>query len=303
MWIALLLAALAAAAGVGHDINVDRNTSDRRNYQSNKIADKYGIDQSSAEYIYDEFQGTPFKVFDPNTWGKRQTTDYDSLDRYYQDYLKWKDEVGDMPMAPDVDTIMAQAEQTIDAENAQLNDLYDQTFNRSNEALQQELLDNSAAFSDYRNQLLTNEAMQQQAIAGSTRYELDRQQRNAISRGASAAQRLVSNINAQLGLQAQSAQQSLNTSNALAQQLLAHRQAQAGLRNSYIDAMNNRDMQRANLIQGSAERRTNYQNQLYNQAYNNYEAKKDAWEDRINAYGGDNPFIDVHRRQALQNSL
>ena len=172
----------------------------------------------------------------------------------------------------------------IDAENRQLLDLYDNTLNRTSESLQQELLENNAAFSDYRNQVLTNNIMSQQAIAGSTRYELDRQQRNAITRGASAAQRLVANINTQLGTQAQSAQQSLNTSNALAQQLLAQRQAQSSIRQDYTNALNNYTNNKASALQGNAERRLSYAQGKVGWAQEKNQYARDAWNDRVSNY-------------------
>ena len=92
------------------------------------------------------------------------------------------------------------------------------------------LLKDYFEMNDYVNQLLSNQAQATNAIAGSTRSELQRSQRNAISRGATAAMRLVSNINTELGLQNKAAQQSLDTSNNLAQMLLTQRQSAAQLR-------------------------------------------------------------------------
>ena len=127
--------------------------------------------------------------------------------------------------------------------------------------------------------------MQQQAIAGSVRFELDRQQRNAITRGASAAQRLVTNINTQLGLQAQSAQQSLDTSNALAQNLLAHRQAQQGLRQDYFNARNQYNRDVASTISGQAERRLAHGRAAKGNAIDDNEYAYQAWEQRLNNSG------------------
>jgi hypothetical protein len=168
--------------------------------------------------------------------------------------------------------------------------------------MQQQLAENQQAFADYRNQVLTNDAMNQQAIAGSTRYELERSQRNAIIRGASAAQRLVANINTQLGMQSKAAQQSLDTSNALAQQLLAHRQAQAGIRSDYMNMMNQDAMNRAGVIKGSAERKNQYaQAQVgYNMDKNQY--ARDAWNDRVSDYfSGNSVGEGIYRRQYGSN--
>ena len=216
------------------------------------------------------------------------------------------DTIGEMPKdltADDYAKIQQDAYDEIDAENRQLLDLYNSTFQNNSSALKEELLENSAMFGDYRNQILTNEAMRQQAIAGSTRFELDRQQRNAITRGASAAQRLVSSINAQLGLQAQSAQQSLDTSNALAQNLLAHRQAQQGVRNSYLNAQNQYNQNVASTISGQAERRFNYGEGRKEGAYNDYQRSWDAWNNRVDDYfHGDSFGADLYRNSYGRNN-
>lgn len=188
----------------------------------------------------------------------------------------------------DYDKAEADAYAEFDKEQRQLLDLYEQSMSNTKSQLENEMLENSAMFGDMRNQMLTNEAMRQQAIAGSTRFELDRQQRNAIVRGASAAQRLVANINTQLGLQAQSAQQSLDTSNALAQNLLAHRQAQQNIRNSYLQAQNNYTNQVASTIQGSAANRFAYGQARKQGALNDYQAKYDIWDRNASDYFGDN---------------
>lgn len=229
------------------------------------------------------------------------TFDKDDLDAELAKLQAAYDELGyapEMLSSDQLKEIEEGAYADIDAENRQIFDLYDRTLNRTTDALQQNLMENNAAFSDYRNQLLTNDVMNQQAIAGATRFELDRQQRNAITRGASAAQRLVANINTQLGMQAQSAQQALQTSNALAQQLLAHRQAQAGIRQDYTNALNQYDMNRANQLSGQAERRMNYaQGKMdFNLQKNQY--ARDAWNERVNNYfQGDSTGAGIYRQQ------
>ena len=207
-----------------------------------------------------------------------------------QEMDSWTDIVGDAPELPNVDDYYQEALDTINKENATLESIYNDIYNNDRTNLEKALNDNNAMFNDYRNQLLTNEAMQQQSIAGATRYELDRQQRNAISRGASAAQRLVTNINTSLGLQAQSAQQALNTSNALAQNLLAQRQAQQGIRSDYMNAQRDDSLRRADLIKGNSERVTNYQNMKLGQAMDAYDIKNQAYNDRLSKVSGTNPW-------------
>jgi hypothetical protein len=215
------------------------------------------------------------------------SSDYKALENELNKLRTAYDELGEAPdrlSTDDIESIRKQAYAEIDAENQKLLDLYNQTFENSGNLLNNELNQNAAMFNDYRNQILTNEAMRQQALAGSTRFELDRQQRNAITRGASAAQRLVANINAQLGMQAQSAQQSLDTSNALAQNLLAHRQAQQGIRNSYMNAQNTYNQNMANLYSGQAERRFGYGQSKVEAADSDRERAYQSWLDRRDDY-------------------
>lgn len=315
MWIAALIAAALAGQLGGTYVGTQIQNDATRNHFKNWIRQQYGdqLSDSQIDALYAQYQneGQFANWQDPRTYINLAlgpigwaisgigtgagwwhdygygTFDQTGVDKMMADIEKAYDELGEMPDVLTEDQIKeieegAYAE--IDAENRQIMDLYNSTLNRTTEALQQGLMENNAAFSDYRNQILTNDVMNQQAIAGSTRYELDRQQRNAISRGASAAQRLVANINTQLGTQAQSAQQALNTSNALAQQLLAHRQAQAGIRQDYTSALNQYDMNRANQLAGNAERRLSYGQGKVGWAMDKNQYARNAWNERLSNY-------------------
>lgn len=267
-----------------------------------KYIDKYGISRSQFESILQQYK--PESVWDSNAnaWNT-----VNSLYSDIQELAEWDKYVGKRPEMPNAQDYFQEASDTINAENRGLEDLYDQMFSNSKNLLEEQLADNNAMFADYRNQTLTNEAMANQAIAGSARYELDRQKRMAISRGASAAQRLVTNINTQLGLQAQAAQQSLNTSNALAQQLLAHRQAQAGLRQDYMNAQNQHLDRLSGLRKGNAERILNYQNGKLGQAMDAYDIDMQRYNDRLSSIQGTNPWAGAYtsyrtKQDAQQNT-
>ena len=298
--IGLIAAATGAAGGAAISGTESSKSSSRNKALANRIRNQYpGLTEYEIQALVDQYGDDNYNLFDANTWNDR--TDLNGLYNELENLSKARDELGYMPEALTLDQINEienQARAEIDAENRQLFDLFDQASNRSANFMQQQLADNQQSFADYRNQILTNDAMNQQAIAGSTRYELERSQRNAIIRGASAAQRLVANINTQLGTQAKAAQQSLDTSNALAQQLLMHRQAQAGLRSDYMNMMNQDSMNRANILKGSAERKNQYaQSQVgYNMDKNQY--ARDAWNDRVSDYfSGDSIGQGIYRRQ------
>lgn len=286
---ALILAAIAAAAGgtavgvqYGNSQASDAKNKNLKNYLRRSHPE---LSESQIEALVAQYGDDGFNLFNADTWTDK--TDRAGLDRMLSDIDNAYNDLGVMPeqlSLEELTNIENQARGEIDAENRQILDLYDQVASNTNNLLQQQFDENNQMFADYRNQALTNEAMQQQAIAGSTRYELDRSKRNAIMRGASAAQRLVSNINTQLGMQAKSAQQSLDTSNALAQQLLSHRQAQAGLRQDYMNSMNQNLMNRANLLKGGAERKLGYAQSQMDHALNRNQYARDAWNNRVNDY-------------------
>ena len=303
--IAALIAAAVAAGATGIEQGVSNsNTRGRQNQMKNWIRQQYpNLTETEVNALVSQYGDVDGGMWDISKWGNQ--SDWTGLKNSLNDLSKAYDELGNMPQALTLDQINEienQARGEIDAENRQLFDLFDQVTNRSSDLMQQQLAENQQAFADYRNQVLTNNAMNQQAIAGSTRYELERSQRNAIIRGASAAQRLVANINTQLGMQSKAAQQSLDTSNALAQQLLAHRQAQAGIRSDYMNMMNQDAMNRAGIIKGSAERKNQYaQAQVgYNMDKNQY--ARDAWNDRVSDYfSGNSVGEGIYRRQYGSN--
>ena len=276
---ALLAAAIGAYSGTVDSANETNKSIEEKLKEKYPDLTDYQIKSLIAQYGDD----VPENILDFGAMSN--SSDLEGLDKLMEDIQKAHELYGDAPKAltpEELAQIQEDAYNEIDAENQRLLDLYNQSFNNSQNQLQDELLENSAMFGDYRNQILTNEAMRQQALAGATRFELDRQQRNAITRGASAAQRLVANINTQLGLQAQSAQQSLDTSNALAQNLLAHRQAQQNVRNSYLNLQNQHNRDIASTISGQAERRYNYGQGRKQGAVEDYDYATKIWDENVN---------------------
>lgn len=280
----LLIGALVATAIGAYSGTVDSANETNKSLEE-QLKEKYpDLTDYQIKSLIDEYgDDVPKNIFDFGAMSN--SSDLEGLNKLMEDIQKAHELYGDAPKAltpEELAKIQEDAYAEIDAENQRLLDLYNQSFNNSQNQLQDELLENSAMFGDYRNQILTNEAMRQQALAGATRFELDRQQRNAITRGASAAQRLVANINTQLGLQAQSAQQSLDTSNALAQNLLAHRQAQQGVRNSYLNLQNQHNRDIASTISGQAERRYNYGQGRKQGAVDDYDYATKIWDENVN---------------------
>ncbi len=290
---ALLAAGGAAALGagqlggsVGDKVDTDNFKKDLRNQ---------GFSESEIDEIVNRYHKN-FNIFDLDSG-----LDRDAYKKGLEDYNSWKDKIGAMPDYVDEEAINNLANQQIDSENAQVQALYDQMLGRSTDLYRTELNDMNTSYNDYVNQLMSNQAQATNAIAGSTRSELQRSQRNAITRGATAAMRLVSNINTELGLQNKAAQQSLDTSNNLAQMLLTQRQSAAQLRSQYAGDMNDYTANTANLMSGTAERKASYRDSMRNEAYSNYQNKMDRWEDNLNSYAGDSPWGSIARNRAIRN--
>jgi len=296
----LIGGAVAGGMGIGTGALQQQHQADL-DAKASQIASQLGIPQSAARYLVNQYDKGAINLFSPKSWFNNGI-DTANLRKDYEDYLKVKDSLGPIPTRPEDDKILAESNAAIDKENADINNLYDQMLGRSSNLFEKQMDYNNQAYNDYRNQVLTNNAQQMNMIQGGMRNELDRQQRTAITRGASAAQRLVANINAQMNTQNKAAQQALDTSNNIAQSLLAQRNAANSLRSDYTNMLNNDTNRRAELMRGTQERKTNYGNARLGQAYDVYNNKMDTWNDKLTSKLGNNPWAQVHRNEAIANS-
>lgn len=251
--------------------------------------------------LEEEYGGTKFRLFDWNTWGADHDFGWDALKADYDSYLEWRDKVGEMPDEVDYDAVASLANAQIDAENAQVGALYDQMMGRSEDSYRNALAENNAMYNDQVSTLLSNSAAETNALAGSMAWQQKRATRNAIARGASAAQRLTASINAQLGTQAQASTQALETSNTLAQMLLSQRQAASNIRQNYNSDLNSYANSKANLLSGTAERKASYRNSQLSAAESMRDAQMEQWKDRLSAYGGDGAFAKLYTKQQTRN--
>lgn len=282
------------AAQVGNSFGVP-NT-----YDYSQLGDMFGKGYSANELetlLEEEYGGTPFEFWNPSTWFADHNFDWDALNQDYDAYLEWRDKVGEMPDEIDYDAVANLANAQIDAENAQVGALYDQMLSRSEDSYRNALAENNAMYNDQVNTLLSNSAAETNALAGSMAWQQKRATRNAITRGASAAQRLTASINAQLGTQAQASTQALETSNTLAQMLLSQRQAASSIRQNYNSDLNSYASNKASLLSGTAERKASYRNSQLSAAESMHDAQMDQWNDRLSAYGGSGLFANAYRKQ------
>ena len=295
MAIAALASLLLSAAGVATDAGVKSGRKNKVEDIRQQLVERtkdpsdelYGLTANDIDALVNEYKNADFKLLDTGTWSGGPFK-YDEFEDDLADYMSWKNTVGSMPEMPDYYKIASDADAAIDAENKELLDLYDSMANEG-------LATNNQMYNDYVGQMLSNQAQSQNMLQGSVRSELNRAQRNAINRGATAAMKLVSNINAQLGMQNQAAQQSLETSNNLAQALLNQRQAAMQIRDQHT-------MNKANLISGSAERKASYRNQMVNEADDMYNRNMNKWENDVSGYAGSSVWGDLHRNKNLRGN-
>jgi hypothetical protein len=182
------------------------------------------------------------------------------------------------PVAPDYQKIYNEAQEAIDAENQGLYALLDSNLARQTANYQDELGNLNQMYNDYTRQILSNDYIKNQQLMGSVGSALSKSKQSALEAGASAGARLAGNINTILGVQNKQTQQSLETSNQLAQAMLNQRQAAAGIRGNYNQMLNSDTQSRIGIQQGSTERKNNYaaqqfgtQQQIYDNQMSNYE--------------------------------
>lgn len=266
--------------GVGLLPLLDNNTA---LYNDDLLRQAQGLGLSDREWdaLIDQYMPEKFNLF--SNPGALFESSMPDMDKFYKDLADvlpiYQEMMASVPKDLDLAQIYRDADAEIDAENQGILDLYDKMYS-------QELDTSNDMYNDAVNQILYNDAMNQSAIRQSARAEMNRQQRNAIIRGASAATRLVANINAQLGTQAQAAQQSLETSNNLAKMLINQRDAAMKTRREYANSQ-------ADLMRGSAERKATYRKAKWSEAESLQENDRQRWYKKYAPQLSGNPIGDV----------
>lgn len=205
-----------------------------------------------------------------NLWGFTGTSDTFDKDLFLKDL----GEYGNIEVAPlledyvNIDKILADAQASVDAENERLLASLNEDLQRSGDA-----------FTQARDAMLTSQHQRNAQTMDTMASDMSRARRNAIEAGASAGIRIAGNVNALLSAQNKMSQQSLDTSNQLAQMLLNQRNAEAGLRNQWRDAQ----MSTYDRVQGRAQNEINIGQQRYNQAQESWQRRNDANVSETNA--------------------
>lgn len=216
------------------------------------------------DILVDEIGDTPgfwSRVWDTtipgaiDKWGEDENyvTNIDAAASQLLQELQNASKLGAAPTI-DFDAAMSEAQSAVDAEIGQ-----------QEQALADLLQQQNLAYNDAAEQVLSSDYQRNASLMGTYQSEMRRAQRNALEAGASAGARLANNINVTLSTQNRQAQQSLETSNNLAQMLLNQRQAASDIA-----------QQRAGLYSGRAERIES----LGQQKYQDQQSRLSDWETR-----------------------
>lgn len=256
------------------------------------IKSKYG--KNSAEYKFwtEAPYSTRKSIVDSNYWVENEDTLANwwgltgsssslSIDQLLSDLGEYAN-VTAAPQLEDyvtVDSAWDTAKGIVDAENQKLLN-----------SLNQELQNTGDAYVNARNQLLASDFMRNQMTVDAMVSDMSRARRNAIEAGASAGVRIASNVNAIMSAQNKMSQQSLETSNQLAQMLINQRNAESSLRNQWRD------------FEGSTYQRTSdYANTEYSKGESRYNEAHSAWQRNRDAATSDtNPWNNVFDKSRTQ---
>jgi hypothetical protein len=210
-----------------------------------------------------------------------ENVDYGALIDDLAEYHKITGTAPKLSEYVDVDKSLSDAQSAIDAENEQLL-----------QSLNEDLQSTGDAYTRSRDALLTQQHQSNAQTIDTMASEMSRSRRNAIEAGASAGVRIAGNVNALLSAQNKMSQESLNTSNQLAQMLVSQRNAEAGLRNQWRDAQ----MSTYDRVQSRASNERALGQARYDEAASKYQEDLDA------NTSASNPLVDRMSRYKSNSS-
>ena len=272
--------------------------------------ENYGTNNSFLESLSNDELGALLDDFytQDSSWsgldkilGNREILDYNSINKYLSQLQDLDKLYGEMPTAPNLGALRDEAYEKINAENNELLGMLDDDLARQRSLYQSEINDINSMYGDLRRQTLENNYRNNASLMGTVGSEMSKARRNALESGASAGLRLSENINTLLSIQNKQSQQSLETSNQLAQQLLNQRQAAMGVRSAWGQTQSNNTNSKIGIKQGTAERAENYANNRFNTENTVYDNDMQQWEDKYNTATEGNPFADSYRNYYRKN--
>lgn len=216
-------------------------------------------------------------------------------DRLLKDLQQLQNVNSEVPELPDFDRVYKDAQNAIYAENDKLLDLLNQDMQRQTNAYQQGLNDLNSSYNNMFNQITSNNYQNNAMLMGTVDSEMSKARRNSLEAGASAGVRLAENVNTLLSIQNKQTQQSLETSNQLAQQLLNKQSAAAGIRGNYNNALSNNTNKQIGLQQGTEERVNNFANSKYDNAMQSYKEDLHKWETNYDSQTSGNNLASAYK--------
>lgn len=218
--------------------------------------------------------------------GKRYTFDSNSA---LQDFLALSSL--DIPAARSYEEVWNEAQAKIDAENEAAGKLYDQALDYQKDLYNKQMGMLDKGYNNLAKQTLAMDYQKNNQLLGSLGNNMNKARQNALEAGASAGVRLANNVNTLLSTQNAQAQQSLATSNNLAQMLMNQRNAAMGLGSNLANAYSTNANQRAGLIQGNFERKQAAADSAWNTEQNIYNDKVNAATSALQG----NAFVDSYK--------
>lgn len=176
------------------------------------------------------------------------------------------------------------ARQEIKQQNEEMYADLDELLALSKETYGSQLANISESYDYARDKLLAGQQLKNAQLMDSLQSGMERSRRNALEAGASAGIRIADNINTLLSVQNKQASTSMETANQLAQMMVNQRNAEAGVRSSYLNALSEDKTNRRNILTSTTERTNALADQKYKPAYTEYESKKQAQKDYNDNY-------------------
>lgn len=186
-----------------------------------------------------------------------------------------------MPLLKDY---LEEAEQEIAQQNAEKYANLDELLALSKETYGSQLANISESYDYARDKLLAGQQLKNAQLMDSLQSGMERSRRNALEAGASAGIRIADNINTLLSVQNKQAYTSMETANQLAQMMINQRNAEAGVRSNYLNAVSTDKLERNRIIDSTTERTNALADQKYKPAYKEYESNKQYQQDYNDNY-------------------
>ena len=293
--IAALIAAGTAAAGLGGNIwanigggrqKMKSSEIDNHYYMSPELRELWRkLSESEKQAIMSQY------YTEENGWANaggifgndREVVDVEALLKDLESSVAdggMLSEYAALGSEPVFEDYLNNARDNIAAENASMYADLDRLRDINTASFNNELANMSDSFND--SSLLSQQYQQNAQLMDTLQSDMERSRRNALESGASAGIRIADNINTLLTTQNKQSAASMETANQLAQMMVNQRAAESDVRSRYANMLSEDTSKRHDINLSSESRATSLANTNYNSAYNSYDVKRTALD---NKYG------------------